>query len=73
MRFLPPDDSFPSDAPTGEVTHKVFRIGRIRPRKQTLFALAAAADKEPRYDELAAKVADRNEGAITKLLYPAEK
>jgi hypothetical protein len=59
---------------TGEKKWTNKQIGKLSPAGMApLLRRAAVAYQEPKYYELSAEVTDRNEGAITKLLYPPAK
>ena len=59
---------------TGEKKWTNKQIGRLSPAGMApLLRRAAIAYKDKKYDELAAKVTDQNEGAMSQLLYPPGK
>jgi hypothetical protein len=59
---------------TGEKKWTYKQLGKLSPAGMVpLLRRAAVAYKDKKYDELAAKVTEQNEGPITKLLYPAGK
>jgi hypothetical protein len=59
---------------TGDKKWTNKQLGRLSPAGMVpLLRRAAIAYKDKKYDELAAKVTDQNEGAMSQLLYPAGK